>query len=72
MSLAKSRRYYFNPEAIAEPVAASTPARMKRGFGADNKYSTDIPGQKHQHINDHRPAGYADDDIPQRRNKRDV
>lgn len=70
--LAKSRRYYFNPEAIAEPVAASTPARMKRGFGAENKYSTDIPGQKHQHINDHRPAGYADEDIPQLRNKRDV
>ena len=70
--LAKSRRYYFNPEAIAEPVAASTPARMKRGFGADNKYSTDIPGQKHQHINDHRPIGYADEDIPQLRNKRDV
>ena len=70
--LAKSRRYYFNSTAIAEPVAASTPARMKRGFGADNKYSTDIPGQKHQHINDHRPAGYPDEAIPQLRNKRDV
>ncbi len=37
-----------------------------------NTYSTDIPGQKHQHINDHRPAGYADEDIPQLRNRRDV
>ena len=45
---------------------------MKRGFGAGNKYSADIPGQKHQHLNDHRPNGYADEDIPQLRNKRDV
>ena len=26
----------------------------------------------HQHLNDHRPNGYADEDIPQLRNKRDV
>lgn len=70
--LTKSRRYFYDADAIAEPVAASTPGRMKRGFGADNKYSSDIPGQKHQHINDHRPLGYADEDIPQFRNKRDV
>ena len=38
----------------------------------DSKYSADIPGQKHQHLNDHRPNGYADEDIPQLRNKRDV
>ena len=55
--LSKSRRYYYDAAAIAEPVAASTPARMKRGFGAGNKYSADIPGQKHQHLNDHRPNG---------------
>lgn len=61
--LSKSRRYYYDAAAIAEPVAASTPARMKRGFGAGNKYSADIPGQKHQHLNDHRPNGYADEDI---------
>ena len=35
--LSKSRRYYYDAAAIAEPVAASTPARMKRGFGAGNK-----------------------------------
>ena len=29
--LSKSRRYYYDAAAIAEPVAASTPARMKRG-----------------------------------------
>ena len=70
--LSKSRRYYYNAAAVAEPVAESTPARMRRGFGAGNKYSADIPGQKHQHINDHRPDGYAASEIPQLRNKRDV
>lgn len=70
--LTKSRRYFFDPDAIAEPVASSTIPRMKRGFGANNKYSSDIPGQKHQHINDARLAGYADADIPLFRNKRDV
>lgn len=43
--LSKSRRYYYNAAAVAEPVAESTPARMRRGFGASNKYSADIPGQ---------------------------
>ena len=70
--LTKTRRYFFDPDSIAEPVAASTPARMRRGFGADNKYSDDIPGQKHQHLNDHRPFGYAEAEIPRLRNKRDV
>ncbi len=70
--LSKSRRYFFDAAAIAEPVAASTMPRMKRGFGTNNKYSHDIPGQKHQRINDARPMGYADADIPQFRNKRDV
>ena len=70
--LSKSRRYYYNAAAVAEPVAESTPARMRRGFGASNKYSADIPGQKHQRINDHRPDGYAASEIPQLRNKRDV
>ena len=70
--LSKSRRYYYDAAAIAEPVAESTPARMRRGFGAGIKYSADIPGQKHQRINDHRPDGYAASEIPQLRNKRDV
>ena len=69
--LAKSRKYYFNAEAIAEPVAESTPMRMRRKFGK-NKYSAGIPGQAHQHLNDYRPNGYAEEDIPLLRNKRDV
>ena len=35
--LSKSRRYYYDAAAVAEPVAESTPARMRRGFGASNK-----------------------------------
>ncbi len=69
--MAKSRKYYFNAEAIAEPVAESTPMRMRRKFGK-NKYSAGIPGQTLQHLNDYRPNGYAEEDIPLLRNKRDV
>ena len=69
--LTKSRSYYYNAAAIAEPVAESTPMRMRRKFGK-NKYSAGIPGQAHQHLNDYRPNGYAEEDIPLLRNKRDV
>ena len=69
--LTKSRSYYYDAAAIAEPVAESTPMRMRRKFGK-NKYSADIPGQAHQHLNDYRPNGYAEEDIPLLRNKRDV
>lgn len=69
--LTKSRSYYYDAAAIAEPVAESTPMRMRRKFGK-NKYSAGIPGQAHQHLNDYRPNGYAEEDIPLLRNKRDV
>ena len=69
--LTKSRSYYYDAAAIAEPVAESTPMRMRRKFGK-NKYSAGIPGQAHQHLNDYRPNGYAEEDKPLLRNKRDV
>ena len=69
--LTKSKSYYYDAAAIAEPVAESTPMRMRRKFGK-NKYSAGIPGQAHQHLNDYRPNGYAEEDIPLLRNKRDV
>lgn len=69
--LTKSRSYYYDAAAIAEPVAESTPMRMRRKFGK-NKYSAGIPGQAHQHLNDYRLNGYAEEDIPLLRNKRDV
>ena len=70
--LSKSRRYFYDARAVAEPVAASTPARMRRSFGGNHKYSDSIPGQRHQAINNHRPNGYAEAEIPQLRNRRDV
>ena len=70
--LSKSRRYFYDAASVAEPVAPSTPARMRRSFGGNHKYSDSIPGQRHQTINDYRPNGYAEDEIPQLRNRRDV
>lgn len=70
--LSKSRRYFYDAGAIAEPVAASTPARMRHSYGTGLKYSADIPGQKHHTIHNPRPNGYAEDEIPLTRNKRDV
>ncbi|AYH41714.1 hypothetical protein A5N82_09665 [Christensenella minuta] len=45
--LSKSPRYYFNHEAIKQPVKASTVARYRRAVG-ENKYSDGIPGQTMQ------------------------
>ena len=69
---AKSKRYYYNGAAIAEPVKTATVERMKRGFYTQ-KYSNGIPGQKAQGIHRKRAAGeISDADIPVFRNKRDV
>jgi DNA modification methylase len=71
--LAKSRSYYYDHAAIAEPVAPTTIARMKRGRVGLHKYSAGIPGQKAQTINKPRKSGSIPEDmIPTRRNKRDV
>lgn len=71
--LTKSKKYYFDYLAIAEPIAPITAARKKagRGFG---KYSVAIPGQPQpQNINRPRAAGaITDADISPVRNKRDV
>lgn len=70
--LSKSRRYFYDWESVAEPVAASTPDRMRHRYSDSHKYGTDIPGQRHQTINSSRPCGYAESEIPQVRNRRDV
>ena len=71
--LAKSKSYYFDAAAIAEPLAATTAARMKGGRAAIHKYAEGIPGQKMQGINRPRAAGAIPDElIPVTRNKRDV
>ena len=70
--LSKSRRYFYDWESVAEPVAASTPDRMRHRYSDSHKYGTDIPGQRHQTLNSRRPGGYAESEIPQVRNRRDV
>jgi DNA modification methylase len=71
--LTKSKRYFFDMAAVAEPVAAGTIERLKGGRGACTKYSGGIPGQTAQRINEARAAGSIPDElIPVTRHKRDV
>ena len=72
--LTKSKSYYYDAAAIAEPIAPTTAARYRTGRGADHKYAGEVPGQgKVQGINRARSGGYYDDAlIPTMRNKRDV
>jgi len=71
--LAKSKKYYYDPAAIAEPLAASTAARMKRGRSTIHKYAEGIPGQQVEGFNRPRSTGAIPDEmIPAFRNKRDV
>ena len=72
--LTKSKHYYYDAAAIAEPIAPTTAARYKKGRGANSKYADEVPGQgKVQGLNRPRDGGYYDDAlIPTTRNKRDV
>lgn len=72
--LTKSKQYYYDALAIAEPIAATTAARYKAGRGSTHKYATEVPGQgKPQGINLPRTGGYYDDaHISPYRNKRDI
>lgn len=71
--LAKSKKYYYDAAAIAEPVAEASIKRLKGGRGAIHKYADSIPGQPAQGINRPRAAGaIPDEGIPLFRNKRDV
>jgi len=71
--LTKSKKYYFDKLAIAEPIAATTAARMKRGRSENHKYKNGSPGQMRQGLNRPITAGtYTDDMISPVRNKRDV
>ena len=71
--LTKSRSYYYDALAIAEPMAPSSIARYKRGR-IGGKYAEEIPGQnKVQGLNQTRCDGYYEDGaVPTVRNKRDV
>lgn len=68
--LSKSPRYYYDSEAIKEPVAEGTVERKRRGLSADHKYANGTPGQTAQGINRPRAAGSGIGVTM--RNKRDV
>ena len=72
--LTKSKKYYYDVLAIAEPIAEGTAARYKGGRSASSKYAEEIPGQgKVQKLNAARVAGtITDADISPVRNARDV
>ena len=69
---AKSKRYYYDGAAIAEPVKTATVERMKRGFYTQ-KYVGGVPGQKAQNLHKKRANGeISSAEVPVFRNKRDV
>ena len=72
--LTKSRKYYFDSMAIAEPIAATTVARLKSGRNDNHKYADYVPGQNTiQTINRPRAAGtFNEFNISPLRNKRDI
>ena len=56
--LTKSKSYYYDAAAIAEPIAPTTAARYRGGRSAGHKYDGEVPGQgKVQGINRARTGG---------------
>lgn len=43
--LTKSKSYYYDAAAIAEPIAPTTAARYRGGRSAGHKYDGEVPGQ---------------------------
>lgn len=63
--LTKSKKYYYDWQTIAEPIAATTAARYKAGrSGGNRKYADKVPGQgKIQSINREQARGMVCDEI---------
>lgn len=72
--LSKSKKYYFDALAIAQPIAADTARRYMAGRGSGHKYAATVPGQEGiQKINRPRKQGdIKESDISPYRNCRDV
>ena len=72
--LTKSKKYFYDAAAIAEPLAPTTAARYRTGRSAGQKYADEIPGQgKVQGLNRARSGSYYDEALmPTMRNRRDV
>ena len=71
--LTKSPKYYYDFDAMKEPVKEVSKRRYVRGRSEDNKYLNEDAGISIQNINKARKYGeYKGDNIPQFRNKRDI
>ena len=72
--LTKSKKYFYDATAIAEPLAPTTAARYRTGRSAGQKYADEVPGQgKVQGLNRARSGSYYDEALmPTMRNRRDV
>ena len=72
--LTKSKKHYYNWQAVAEPIAPTTAGRLKSGVSKGNKYNGTVPGQNQpQKINRPREKGaYADELICPVRSRRNV
>ena len=72
--LTKSKKYYYDWQAVAEPIAPTTAVRLKSGVGKGNKYAATVPGQNQpQKINRPRRKGaYTDELISPVRSRRNV
>lgn len=71
--LSKSPRYYYDFDAMAEPMKEVSKKRYVRGRSEDNKYLKEDAGISVQKINRARRYGeYKGDNVPQFRNKRDI
>ena len=44
--LTKSKKYYYDWQAVAEPIAPTTAGRLKSGVSKGNKYNVTVPGAK--------------------------
>ncbi|MGT2922205.1 DNA-methyltransferase [Streptococcus canis] len=71
--LTKSPKYYYDFDAMAEPMKEVSKKRYMRGRSEYNKYLNEDAGINVQKINKARKYGeYKGDNIPQFRNKRDI
>ena len=71
--LTKSKKYFYDAAAIAEPLAPTTAARYRTGRSAGQKYADEVPGQGNvQGLNRARSGSYYDEALmPTMRNRRD-
>ena len=60
--LTKSKKYFYDAAAIAEPLAPTTAARYRTGRSAGQKYADEFPGQGNgRGLNRARSGHYCDD-----------